>query len=163
MTGLVQRVNMFPNPRFNPEGYRYGAWGTDYAKCMSDGVLSMSPSLNDGSFVEIAVKGLTAGEEYVFSVKPVGGTTGISLSFWTKHDGENADYWAELVGDRFVGRMIASGDKIERLVFNHGQWTEPLIELASTYDAAVSGGGFGSSPGTPCRDRNGIRRAGGAR
>lgn len=37
------------------------------------------------------------------------------------------------------------------------------LELASTYDAAVSGGGSGSSPGTPCRDRNGIRRAGGAR
>ena len=134
MTGLVQRVNMFPNPRFNPEGYRYGAWGTDYAKCMSDGVLSMSTSLNDGSFVEIAVKGLTAGEEYVFSAKPVDGTTGISLAFWTMHDGEDADYLAKLVGDRFVGRMIASGDKIERLVFNHGQWTEPLIELASTYD-----------------------------
>ena len=38
------------------------------------------------------------------------------------------------------------------------------LELAPTYDAAVSGGGgFASSPGTPCRDRNGIRRAGGAR
>lgn len=41
--------------------------------------------------------------------------------------------------------------------------TECNLESASTYDAAVSGWGFGSSPGTPCRDRNGIRRAGGAR
>ena len=42
-------------------------------------------------------------------------------------------------------------------------WKSPQLELASTFDAAVSGGGSGSSPGTPCRDRNGIRRAGGAR
>lgn len=40
---------------------------------------------------------------------------------------------------------------------------QPQFELASTYDAAVSGGGFGSSPGTPCRDHSGSRRAGDAR
>lgn len=142
MTTEIIRKNMFPNPRFNPEGYRYGAWNIDYAECMSDGVLSMSPRLNDGSFVEIATSGLTAGEEYVFSAKPVGETTGISLAFWTIRDGKHTSYSAELVGDRFIGRMIASGNKIERLVFTHGQWMEPLIELASTFDVAVSGGGL---------------------
>lgn len=36
------------------------------------------------------------------------------------------------------------------------------LELASTFDAAVSGGGFGSSPGTRCPGSE-SRRAGGAR
>ena len=39
----------------------------------------------------------------------------------------------------------------------------PQLELASTFDAAVSGGGSASSPGTPCRDHNERRRAGDAR
>ena len=40
----------------------------------------------------------------------------------------------------------------------------PQLELASTYDVAVSGGGgFASSPGTPCHETERPHRAGDAR
>lgn len=39
---------------------------------------------------------------------------------------------------------------------------QPQLELASTFDAAVAGGGFASSPGTPCRGSESYR-AGDAR
>lgn len=32
--GYTCRVNLFLNPLSSPTGFRYGAWGVNYAKCM---------------------------------------------------------------------------------------------------------------------------------
>lgn len=55
--------------------------------------------------------------------------------------------------------------KKNRVVFhNQGVYSQPQLELASTYDAALGGGGIlASSPATPCHSADAAHRDGDAR
>lgn len=152
--GYTRRVNLFPNPLFSPAGYRYGAWGIDYAKCMTgDGMLDVSKSSekdNLGPFVEIHAKLLTPGVEYVFSAQPEDDAAD-RLSFWYAGDKRAS---VERDGDgRMTVRFTASDYGYKRCIFHTGRWSRPLIESASTFDESLPyfdyktmplGGGYSS-------------------
>lgn len=132
------RVNMYPNPRFSPDGASTGAWGIDYANDMpGDGTLR--PSHSQG-FDELHVPELDPGAEYVFSVRSENGRGSVIL----------------VIGERYFSRTVPDGNgmivlrltapatgspKTNRVVFsNQGVYSQPQLELASTYDAALGGG-----------------------
>lgn len=153
--GYTRRVNLFLNPLFSPHGFRYGAWGTDSAKCMAgDGMLDVSKSTeNDGlgPFVEIHAKLLTPGVEYVFSAQPEDDAAD-RLTFWYAED-KNA--FVKRDGDgRMTVRFTASDYRYQRCIFHKGVWSRPLIESASTFDESLpyfdyetmplGGGGYSS-------------------
>ena len=132
------RVNMYPNPRFSPDGASTGAWGIDYANDMpGDGTLR--PSHSQG-FDELHVPELDPGAEYVFSVRSENGRGSVIL----------------VIGERYSSRTVPDGNgmivlrltapatgspKTNRVVFsNQGVYSQPQLELASTYDAALGGG-----------------------
>lgn len=136
--GYTLRVNLFPNPLFSPTGFRYGAWGADYAKCMAgDGMLDVSKSTakdDYGPFVEIHAKLLTPGVEYVFSAQPEDDAAD-RLVFWYAAD---KSAFVERDGDgRVTVRFTASDYRYQRCFFHKGVWSRPLIESASTFDESL--------------------------
>ena len=149
--GYTRRVNLFLNPLFSPTGFRYGAWGADYAKCMAgDGMLDTSKSsMKDdyGTFVEIHAKLLTPGVEYVFSAQPEDDAAD-RLAVWYT---ENKSASVERDGDgRMTVRFTAFDYRYQRCFFHKGVWSRPLIEPASTFDESLP-----YSTGPPCPTRVG--------
>lgn len=73
----MQRINWYPNPRFDRNGASLGAWGIDYANDMpGDGTLR--PSRSQG-YDELHVPELNPGAEYVFSVRSENGRGSVML------------------------------------------------------------------------------------
>ena len=132
------RVNMYPNPRFSPDGASTGAWGIDYANDMpGDGTLR--PSRSQG-FDELHVPELNPGAEYVLSVRSENRLGRAMMVI--------GDKYSSAIGPDGNGMIVvrltapATGDQKEnRIVFyNQGVYSQPQLELASAYDAALGGG-----------------------
>ena len=84
-----------------------------------------------------------------------------------------------VIGERYSSRTVPDGNgmivlrltapatgsqKTNRVVFsNQGVYSQPQLELASTYDAALGGGILASSPATPCHSADAAHRDGDAR
>lgn len=149
-TKEILRVNLFPNPDLRPTGLTSGLWGSTYVECFpGDGTLVVPAKTEGGSttaeqqgYVQLDISGLLEPDaEYVLSAIRLSGTgkCGIQynvsgLTFTTTDDGELAEF-------RFVPARIHDPSNL-MVYFETGTWTRPSIELASTYDAAVSGGGL---------------------
>lgn len=170
-TKEILRVNHIPSPFFKKDrltvfsktdnasvsfssGVGYDFRSTDGASAQIN--LSL-PTIDDGEWVLSTVVSANKGDPWVMLVA----TTDFSAQLVRK-DGTGTGLTAN-VDLRFTKntdkRLMLQVRTTKLFIIRTGM----QLELASTYDAAVSGGGFASSPGTPCRDRNGIRRAGGAR
>lgn len=135
----MQRTNWFPNPRFDRNGASLGAWGTDYVKDMpGDGTLR--PSHSQG-YDELHVPGgLNPGAEYVFSVRSENRLGCAMVVIANKFSSKISPNGNGLIVARLT--VPATGSQKEnRIVFyNQGVYSQPQLELASTYDAAVGGG-----------------------
>lgn len=133
----MQRINLYPNPLFSPDGASTGAWGIDYANDMpGDG--TFRPSHSQG-YDELSIPELEPGAEYVFSVRSEN-RLGSAMLFI-------ADKYQRVVPDGsglIVVRLTApatGSQKENRVVFYpQGVYSQPQLELASTYDAALGGG-----------------------
>ena len=133
----MQRTNWFPNPRFDRNGASLGAWGVDYVKDMpGDGTLR--PSHSQG-FDELHVPELNLGAEYVFSVRSDNRLGSAMAVIANKYSSKISPDGNGLIVVRFT--VPATGSQKEnRIVFyNQGVYSQPQLELASTYDAAVGG------------------------
>lgn len=156
------RVNMYPNPRFSPDGASTGAWGIDYANDMpGDGTLR--PSHSQG-FDELHVPELDPGAEYVFSVRSENGRGSVMLVIGERYSSNTVPDGNGMLVIRLTAPATGSQKK-NRVVFsNQGVYSQPQLELASTYDAALGGGGIlASSPATPCHSADAAHRDGDAR
>ena len=134
----MQRTNWFPNPRFDRNGASLGAWGVDYAKDMpGDGTLR--PSHSQG-FDELHVPELNLGAEYVFSVRSDNRHGGAMAVIANKYSSIISPGDNGLIVVRLT--VPATGSQKEnRIVFyNQGVYSQPQLELASTYDTAALGG-----------------------
>lgn len=133
----MQRINWYPNPRFDPNGASLGAWNIDYKKDMpGDGTLR--PSHSQG-YDELHIPELAPGVEYVFSVR-----SDNSLGSVWMFIGEKSPKRTEPDGNGLIVLRLtvpaAGSQKANRVVFyNQGVYSQPQLELASTYDAAVGG------------------------
>ena len=152
-TKEIYRVNLFLNPLFNPDGMHMGAFNEDNSGFMpGDGTFRV-----EGRSAHLLLPELEIGVEYVFRCEVVDedpdGDTRASL--WTDGSVQLSNLTSPVDGViliRFKYRTDATGDQSNnRVLFGKGTYTHPQLELASTFDAAVAGGGFASSPGTPCR------------
>lgn len=132
------RVNMYPNPRFSPDGASTGAWGIDHANDMpGDGTLR--PSHSQG-FDELHVPELDPGAEYVFSVRSENGRGFVMLVIGERYSSQTVPDSNGMIVIRLTAPATGS-QKENRVVFsNQGVYSQPQLELASTYDAALGGG-----------------------
>lgn len=157
----MQRINWFPNPRFDSNGASLGAWGIDYANDMpGDGTLR--PSHSQG-YDELHIPELAPGVEYVFSVR----SDNRLGSAWMFIGEKSAKRTEPDSNGLIVLRLTvpaAGNQKTNRVVFyNQGVYSQPQLELASAYDAALGGGILASSPATPCHSADAAHRAGDVR
>lgn len=131
------RVNMYPNPRFSPDGASTGAWGIDYANDMpGDGTLR--PSHSQG-FDELHVPELDPGAEYVFSVRSENGRGSVMLVIGERYSSRTVPDGNGMIVLRLTAPATGS-QKENRVVFsNQGVYSQSQLELASTYDAALGG------------------------
>lgn len=132
------RVNIYPNPRFSPDGASTGAWGIDYANDMpGDGTLR--PSHSQG-FDELHVPELDPGAEYVFSARSENGKGSVILVIGEQNSSRTVPDGNGMIVIRLTTPATGSQKK-NRVVFsNQGVYSQPQFELASTYDAALGGG-----------------------
>lgn len=153
-TKEIYRVNLFLNPLFNPDGMHMGAFNEDNSGFMpGDGTFRVV-----GRNANLLLPELEVRAEYVFRCEVVAEQEGNSprISIWAGNSVQLSNLTSPADGViliRFRYRAGETGDQSKnRALFGPGTYTRPHLELASTYDAAVAGGGgFASSPGTPCR------------
>ena len=132
------RVNMYPNPRFSPDGASTGAWGIDYANDMpGDGTLR--PSHSQG-FDELHVPELDPGAEYVFSVRSENGRGSVMLVIGERYSSRTVPDDNGMIVLRLTAPATGSQKKNRVVFYNQGVYSQPQLELASTYDAALGGG-----------------------
>lgn len=155
-TKEIYRVNLFLNPLFNPDGMHMGAFNEDNSGFMpGDGTFRVV-----GRNAHLLLPELEVGAEYVFRCEVVAeqedGSTRISL--WAGGSVQLSNLVAPVDGViliRFRYRTGETGDQSKnRVLFGPGTYTRPHLELASTYDAAVAGGGLRSSATGRCRSRS---------
>lgn len=164
-TKEIYRVNLFLNPLFSPSGMHMGAFNEDNSGFMpGDGTFSVV-----GRNAQLLLPELEVGSEYVFRCEVVAEQEDDStrISLWTDSSVQLSNFVAPADGViliRFRYRTGETGDQSKnRVLFGKGTYTHPQLELASTFDAAVSGGGFASSAAPRCRWRSGLPEGGDAR
>lgn len=157
----MQRINLYPNPLFSPDGASTGAWGIDYANDMpGDGTLRPS---NSQGYDELVIPELDPGAEYVLSVRSENGRGSVVLVIGNLYSSTIRPDGNGLIVVRLTVPATGS-QKGNRVVFyTPGVYSQPQLELASTYDAALGGGILASSPATRCRAHRSVRRAGDVR
>lgn len=155
------RVNMYPNPRFDRNGASLGAWGLDYAKDMpGDGTLRPSAS---GGFDELRIPELDLGVEYVFSVRSENRLGGVMVVIADTYSSKISPDGNGLIVVRLTAPATGSQKENRVVFYNQGVYSQPQLELASAYDAALGGGGIlASSPATRCHSTD-SRRGGDVR
>lgn len=134
----MQRINWFPNPRFDRNGASLGAWDVDYANDMpGDGTLR--PSHSQG-YDELHIPELEPGVEYVFSVRSDNRLGGVMVVIADTYSSKTSPDDNGLIVVRLTAPATGS-QKDNRVVFyNQGVYSQPQLELASAYDAALGGG-----------------------
>ena len=134
----MQRINWFPNPRFDRNGASIGAWGRDYANDMpGDGTLR--PSHSQG-YDELHIPELNPGAEYVFSVRSENGRGFVTLFIGDRSSSQTVQDGNGMIVIRLTAPATGSQEE-NRVVFDtQGVYSQPQLELASAYDAALGGG-----------------------
>ena len=132
------RVNLYPNPRFSPDGASTGAWGLDYANDMpGDGTLR--PSHSQG-YDELHVPELNPGAEYVLSVRSENGRGSVMLVIGELYSSNTVPDGNGMIVIRLTAPATGSQKRNRVVFYNQGVYSQPQLELASTYDAALGGG-----------------------
>lgn len=163
--GYTRRVNLFPNPRFLTTGRQHsrkvGEGTVNYAVAGGSGEMSMRSSDDTGFRVAYDIDGFVSGAEYVIDVvvwvsgdyepnmtAPILiGSIDSGGNNW-KAIGKSNDWKQGLnkISARFTVPSGVTRVRIEFCSPKHADaianWTSPQLELASTFDAAVSGGGL---------------------
>ena len=134
----MQRINLYPNPRFSPDGASTGAWNFDYANDMpGDGTLRPSAS---GGFDELRIPKLDLGVEYVFSVRSDNRLGGAMVVIADKYSSKISPDGNGLIVVRLTAPATGSQKENRVVFYNQGAYSQPQLELASAYDAALGGG-----------------------
>lgn len=151
----MQRINLWPNPKFDPTGFHVVKKGGDISKYMTGGTLANTR----GEYIDLPFA-CEVGVEYVCTCRIVSNdTTNKSIGIFS---GSTVEYpSAQTVGKYTIRFTPIANDT--RLAIPSGMAISELsVEAADTYDRAV--GGFrASSRGTRCHAIKAIRRAGDVR
>lgn len=154
------RVNMYPNPRFSPDGASTGAWHFDYANDMpGDGTLRPS---NSQGYDELRIPELEPGVEYVFSVRSENRLGSGMLVIADKYSQRAVPDGSGLIVVRLTAPATGSQQE-NRVVFDAPECTRNPSWSSPRRMTRRSGGILASSPATRCHSADAAHRAGDAR
>lgn len=134
----MQRINLYPNPRFDRNGASTGVWGLNYVNDMpGDGTLR--PSHAQG-YDELRIPELDLGVGYVFSVRSENRLGSVLVFIANKYSSTISPDGNGLIVVRLTAPATGSQKENRVVFYNQGVYSQPQLELASTYDAALGGG-----------------------
>lgn len=132
----MQRINLWPNPKFDPTGFHVVKKGGDISKYMTGGTLANTR----GEYIDLPFA-CEVGVEYVCTFRIVSNdTTNKAIGIYS---GGTSKYpSAQTVGKYTINFTSTANDT--RLAIPSGMAISELsVEAADTYDAALGGGASG--------------------
>ena len=132
----MQRINLWPNPKFDPTGFHVVKKGGDISKYMTGGTLANTR----GEYIDLPFA-CEVGVEYVCTCRIVSNdTTNKSIGIFSGGTSECPS--AQTVGKHTIRFTPTANDT--RLAIPSGMAISELsVEAADTYDAALGGGASG--------------------
>ena len=132
----MQRINLWPNPKFDPTGFHVVQKGGDISKYMTGGTLANTR----GEYIDLPFA-CEVGVEYVCTFRIVSNnTTNKSIGIFF---GGTAKYPSAQTVGKYTIRFTPTANDT-RLAIPEGMAISELsVEAADTYDAALGGGASG--------------------
>lgn len=140
----MQRINLWPNPKFDPTGFHVVHKGGDISKYMTGGTLANTR----GEYIDLPFA-CEVGVEYVCTCRIVSNdTTNKSIGIFS---GGTVKYPSAQTVGKYTIRFIPTANDTRLAIPSGMAISELSVEAADTYDAALGGGlpGFFSGDTMP--------------
>lgn len=140
----MQRINVWPNPKFDPTGFHVVQKGGDISECMAGGTLANTR----GDYIDLPFA-CEVGVEYVCTFRIVSNdTTNKSIGIFS---GGTVEYPSAQTVGKYTIRFTPRANDTRLAVPSGMAISELSVEAADTYDAALGGGlpGFFSGDTMP--------------
>lgn len=130
----MQRINLWPNPKFDPTGFHVVKKGGDISKYMTGGTLANTR----GEYIDLPFA-CEVGVEYVCTFRIVSNdTTNKSIGIFF---GGTVEYPSAQTVGKYTIRFTPIANDTRLAVPSGMAISELSVEAADTYDAALGGGG----------------------
>lgn len=132
----MQRINLWPNPKFDPTGFHVVKKGGDISKYMTGGTLANTR----GEYIDLPFA-CEVGVEYVCTCRIVSNdTTNKSIGIFF---GGTVEYPSAQTVGKYTIRFTTTANDTRLAVPSGMAISELSVEAADTYDAALGGGASG--------------------
>lgn len=132
----MQRINLWPNPKFDPTGFHVVEKGGDISKYMTGGTLANTR----GEYIDLPFA-CEVGVEYVCTCRIVSNdTTNKSIGIFF---GGTAKYPSAQTVGKYTIRFTPTANDTRLAIPSGMAISELSVEAADTYDAALGGGASG--------------------
>lgn len=132
----MQRINLWPNPKFDPTGFHVVQKGGDISKYMTGGTLANTR----GEYIDLPFA-CEVGVEYVCTCRIVSNdTTNKSIGIFS---GGTVKYPSAQTVGKYTIRFTPTANDARLAVPSGMAISELSVEAADTYDAALGGGASG--------------------
>ena len=132
----MQRINLWPNPKFDPTGFHVVKKGGDISKYMAGGTLANTR----GEYIDLPFA-CEVGVEYVCTCRIVSNdTTNKSIGIFS---GGTAKYPSAQTVGKYTIRFTPTANDTRLAIPSGMAISELSVEAADTYDAALGGGASG--------------------
>lgn len=145
----MQRINLWPNPKFDPTGFHVVKKGGDISKYMTGGTLANTR----GEYIDLPFA-CEVGVEYVCTFRIVSNdTTNKSIGIYS---GSMSEFPSAQTVGKYTIRFTPTANDTRLAIPSGMAISELSVEAADTYDAALGGGASGLLLGG--HDAKGLRR-----
>lgn len=124
----MQRINLWPNPKFDPTGFHVVKKGGDISKYMTGGTLA--------EYIDLPFA-CEVGVEYVCTCRIVSNDTNKSIGIFS---GVTVEYPSAQTVGKYTIRFTPTANGTRLAVPSGMAISELSVEAADTYDAALGGG-----------------------
>lgn len=132
----MQRINLWPNPKFDPTGFHVVKKGGDISKYMTGGTLANTR----GEYIDLPFA-CEVGVEYVCTCRIVSNdTTNKSIGIFS---GSTAKLPSAQTVGKYTIRFTPTANDTRLAIPSGMAISELSVEAADTYDAALGGGASG--------------------
>lgn len=132
----MQRINLWPNPKFDPTGFHVVQKGGDISKYMTGGTLANTR----GEYIDLPFA-CEVGVEYVCTCRIVSNdTTNKAIGIFS---GGTAEYPSAQTVGKYTIRFTPTANDTRLAIPSGMAISELSVEAADTYDAALGGGASG--------------------
>lgn len=131
----MQRINLWPNPKFDPTGFHVVEKGGDISKYMTGGTLANTR----GEYIDLPFA-CEVGVEYVCTCRIVSNDTNKSIGIFS---GGTVKYPSAQTVGKYTIRFTPTANDTRLAVPSGMAISELSVEAADTYDAALGGGASG--------------------